>query len=69
METTQNEFRRPQKTVFLIIKYKSTLVISKLKGPSETLRDIRISTYQFSELRKIQIAQPNFTNEYVIRLL
>ena len=24
----------------------STLVISKSKGPSETLRDIRISTYQ-----------------------
>ena len=24
----------------------STLVISKLKGPSETLRDIRTSTYQ-----------------------
>ena len=24
---------------------------------------------RFSELRQIQIAQPNFTNEYVIRLL
>ena len=47
-----------------------TLIISKMKGPSETLPDIRTSTYQFfSELRKIQIAQPNFTNEYVIRLL
>ena len=42
----------------------STLVISKLKGPAETLRDIR-----FSELRKIQIAQPNFENKFVIRLL
>ena len=47
----------------------STLVISNLKGPSETLRDIRTSTYQISELRKIQIAQPNLTNEYVSRLL
>ena len=27
-------------------KIQSTLVISKSKGPSETLRDIRTSTYQ-----------------------
>ena len=31
---------------FLQIKLQSTLVIMKLKGPSETLRDIRTSTYQ-----------------------
>ena len=31
--------------VFVLI-LQSTLVISKSKGPSETLRDIRISTYQ-----------------------
>ena len=46
-----------------------TLIISKLKGPSETLGDIQISVLQhirFSELRKIQIARPNFTNEYVL---
>ena len=36
---------------------------------SETLRDIRIRHIRFSELRKIQIAQTNFTNGYVIRLL
>ena len=47
----------------------STLFISKLKGPSETLRDIRASTYQIFKIEKIQIAQPNFTNEYIIRLL
>ena len=41
----------------------STLVISKSKGPSETLRDIR------AELRKIPTEQPNFTNEHVICLL
>ena len=29
-----------------IFNIQSTLVISKLKGPSETLRDIRSSTYQ-----------------------
>ena len=28
------------------LKVQSTLVISKLKGPIETLRDIRTSTYQ-----------------------
>ena len=38
----------------------------KLKMQTEisVLRHIR-----FSELRKLQIAQPNFTNQYVIRLL
>ena len=41
----------------------STLVISKLKEPSETLRDIRTSTYQIFR------TEENFTNEYVIRLL
>ena len=30
----------------------STLVISKSKGLSEILRDIRTSTYQYAELRK-----------------
>ena len=30
----------------------STLFISNSKGPSETLRDTRTSTYQISELRK-----------------
>ena len=31
---------------FFSNKIQSTLVISKLKGPSETLRDIRTLTYQ-----------------------
>ena len=47
----------------------STLGISKSKGPSETLRDIRTSTYQifrFAEIEEIPIEQPNFTNEHVI---
>ena len=30
-----------------------TLVISKLKGPSETLRDIRTSTYQIFRIEEI----------------
>ena len=30
----------------------STLVISKLKGPSETLRDIRTSTYQMYSIEE-----------------
>ena len=52
----------------------STVIILKLKGPSETLRHIILRHIvlrhtRFSELKKIQIAQPNFTNEYVIRLL
>ena len=51
------------------ITLQSTLIISKSKGPYETIRDIRTSTYQIFRIRKIQIAQPNFTNEYVIRLL
>ena len=50
-------------------KLQSTLVISKLKGPTETLRDFRTPTYQIFRIKEIQIAQPNFTNEYVIRLL
>ena len=43
--------------------------ISKLKGPSETLRDIRISTYQIFSIEENTNRTPNFTNEYVIRLL
>ena len=31
---------------WFFFKMQSTLIISKLKGPSETLRDIRTSTYQ-----------------------
>ena len=47
----------------------STLVISKLKGPSKHSEISVIRHIRFSELRQIQSAQPNFTNEYVIRLL
>ena len=47
----------------------STLVISNLVGPSETLRDIRISTYQIFRIAENTNRQINFTNEYVIRLL
>ena len=47
----------------------STLVISKLKGPSETLRDIRTSTYQIFRIDENTNRTPNFTNEYVIRLV
>ena len=43
-------------------KLQSTLVISKSKGPSETLRDIRTSTYQRCSIKE----NTNFTNEHVI---
>ena len=35
-----------KKSIWEFIDIQSTLVISKSKGPSETLRDIRTSTYQ-----------------------
>ena len=46
----------------------STLFISKLKGPSETLRDIlsMLRHIRVAKLRKIPIEQLNFTNEHVI---
>ena len=48
----------------------STLVISKSKRLSKTLRDIRTSTYQIlRNWGKPLIEQPHFTNEYVIWLL
>ena len=43
-----------------------TLVISKSKGPSETLRDIRTSTHQIWRTEENTNGQPNFTNEHVI---
>ena len=44
-------------------RLQSTLVISKSKGPAETLRDIRTLTYQMCRIEEIQ---PNFTNEHVM---
>ena len=35
-----------------IFQLQSTLAISKLKGPSETLRDIRTSTYQICRIEE-----------------
>ena len=35
-----------------IFKLQSTLVISKSKGPSQTLRDIRTSTYQMCRIEE-----------------
>ena len=51
------------------VKIQSTLVISKSKGPSKTVRDIRTWTYQICKICSIeekQSEQPNFTNDYVI---
>ena len=42
--------RKLLRIAFFIIQ--STLVISKLRGPSETLRDIRTSTYQMCKLEE-----------------
>ena len=47
----------------------STLVISKLKEPSETLLDIHTLIYQIVRIEENTNRQPNFTNEHVIRLL
>ena len=44
----------------------STLGISKSKGPSKTVRDIRTSTYQICSIEEKKFEQPNFTNDYVI---
>ena len=41
-----------QITVIEQIIIQSTLVISKLKRPSETLRDIRTSTYQIFRIEE-----------------
>ena len=49
-----------------IYNLQSTLVISKSKGPSQTLRDIRTSTYQICNIAEKQFELPNFTNDYVI---
>ena len=51
------------------IQLQSTLVISKSKGPSKTLRDIRTLTYQICSIEGKQFEQPNFTNDYVNWLL
>ena len=48
------------------IKVQSTLVISKSKGPSKTLRDIHTSTYQICSIEEKKFEQPNVTNDYVI---
>ena len=37
----------------------STLIISKSKGPSKTLRDIRTSTYQICSIEEKQFEQLN----------
>ena len=38
--------------MLIYMKVQSTLVISKSKGPSEQLRDIRTSTYQMCSIEK-----------------
>ena len=45
-EVVNNEPLHQDLRYLQIIEIQSTLVISKSKGPSETLRHIRISTYQ-----------------------
>ena len=50
----------------VVVYIQSTLVISKSKGPTKTLRDIRTSTYQNCSIEEKQFEQPNFTNDYVI---
>ena len=59
----------PSYTKEYCLNIQSTLVISKLKGLSETLRDIRTSTYQIFRIKENPMAQPNFTYEYAIRHL
>ena len=49
---------------FCMVEYcvviQSTLVISKSKGPSETLRDIRTSTYQICSIEEKIIRTTKF---------
>ena len=45
---------------FLVKDIQSSLVISKSKGPSETLRDIRTSTYQMYRIEE----NTNRTNKF-----
>ena len=54
-----------------IMSIQSTLAISKSKGPSETLRDIRALAYQISRTEKNtnRTKTTNFSNELVIQLL
>ena len=52
--------------VYDLIMVQSTLVISKSKGPSKTLRDIRTSTYQIYSIEEKIFKQPHFTNDYDI---
>ena len=52
----------------ILLKLQSILVISKSKGLSDILRDIRTSKYQICRIKKKYIAQPYFTNEYVKKL-
>ena len=56
------------KSVFGPLKFaiQWTLVISKWKGPSKPLRDIRTSTYQICSIEAKRFEQQNFTNDYVI---
>ena len=48
------------------IHVQSTLVISKSKGPSKTLRDIRTSIHQICSIEEKIFENQNFTNGYVI---
>ena len=43
-----------------ILEIQSTLVISKSKGPSKTLRDIRTSTYQIYSIEEKNIRTTTF---------
>ena len=43
----------------------STIIISKSKGLSEILRDIRTSTYRICRTEEKLKRKPHFTNEYV----
>ena len=52
--------------LYLKGEIQSTLVISKSKGPTKTLRDIRTSTYQICSIEEKNFEQPNFTNDYVV---
>ena len=47
----------------------STIVISKLKGSSETIPDIRTSTYQIFRIGENTNGTTKFHKNHVIRLL
>ena len=53
----------------IVSKYSRLSLSRSRRDPQKQFEISVVRHIRFSELRKIQIVQPNFTNDYVIRLL